>query len=643
MTVQKELQGLIADIDSILSAADSRVSGSEADALARSDRVLEKVRRALVELRSPAVESRDLPKEGEELWQERVAGEIARAAIAQMNLQRATWIQPWQMELEALRQQRETLRQEIHNLAQQRSQVVENFVDVLLNRISNQIEHQIAQTIEKLETQFLYAADSAAFSDEGTTDAPSISTLPGNPSQRLEQLQQLDRESDRLLTGLDTTLRQVFGTLEQDLQAYQESLSAAIARMYDLGSQGETILTNYARSAPSTEGLQTSDREEEVPNAPAVEPSFKGGEPETAEETEPEPPASEPPAPLPDPTQFYLFPGAEIPPRDREIVSRPPQSQVDVESMNDSQIDAILGINTDDEPDNSLEAETSVNPADLAKLDESLESPEPLPDSRAEDSPSPTSPESDEAESSLPAIATVESSATDEGETETTAGLAATLLFGRDRASAESLTTAGEENVASLAADVLDEPLPKPPPVHASEASPAEAEAPPPSDRPPAERTIASLADLLEQAYTSHADSQSAEGAGERYYTPVQPGESLLTVDESEYQQPSISEQAFEQANAEKLAEDLERFEQNPQGIAECESFAPPEELVGENYEEMPLENISIDSDFWQESTDRDAEGETASMPQQISIDPWSNPPRETASAPFLEEEPPEN
>jgi hypothetical protein len=624
----QDIQSLIAEIDSVLVGENAGTSRSQFASRTAHHNILEKVRSYLVSLREQGkapppsgLRSPVSPRNPEEVNSDRLAEAIASAVVEKLDFQRAVWMQPWQMELETARQERSNLLREIQQLEGQRQQLLGDFLQVLLGRVSENLKQEISQTLEKIETQFIYSRDG----NEAQT------ALPHSPTQRLEQLQQLQVQSDRLLMSLDRTFLHVFETLEKDLQGYEESLSAAIARMYELGRQGESILTDRLRESPPQEEnpSQPVSREELTPSEEIPLQPLELGTSEL--------PFSLQTASLSPP--LYPFPGIELPPAEPEAIrverDRDPEHQVDIDAMDDSEIDALLRIEGDEDPARERE-------------DESTES------SQAQ-----------------PLYSTLQTTTVPETEVDGSSQKVESQLFGSLDDPARSSATAEPDALKNLkdqqpmsletglfgAATTGEVTSPRPtatPPI------PTVVEEPQPQPMSEVDETIPNLADtitslteLLNQTYTSNEPEVET-------FSAVPPGESLWAADETSVKPEPLSEQALDNPQlGERLAEDLQRFggesegdeptaeneitpptadsfepslesldediEENEVTPATADSFEPPAELLGENLEAVDLE------DLWSEHQEENPvseaeEEENLALPGEIETDPWSEP-----------------
>ena len=261
MTSQKDqIQALIAEIDSVLKKANSRLPWVVAGEIAQQRQVLERVRNYLVGLQQ------QLPIEG--LRQEEAASPVGyppefypsgafgslpavdaqqmmQTILQEMSYLRASIMQPMQADLENLRQRRELLTQELSHLEAERQnqplaqrlnqppnpqQFSDELVQVLMSRLQESLSQQIGQALG-IQAQALSSRANSSSSGE---------PLPGvlaNP--QYEQLQALRSRSDQMLVNLDSTLSIVFESLQRNVQAYQVSLTQGLERMHSLGQQSE--------------------------------------------------------------------------------------------------------------------------------------------------------------------------------------------------------------------------------------------------------------------------------------------------------------------------------------------------------------------------------------------------------------------
>lgn len=247
-----DIQSLIDDIDGILLIAASRPLWFKPGDPARERQVLERVRGYLVSqqqnLASRSPQGAPLNASGE------AAQQIVQLVSQEMSVLRADLLQPLQSDIKVLHQQRESLLQEIRQMERSKQeldlsaqpklgqQFVAEFSQELVSRCTASLTQQLAQISEDLERrwgQAIVATEATSpVSTRGSKEPRAIA-----PQERLEQLRQLQAESDRLLSTLDVNQRLIFETLQKDLQSYQESLSQGLEKMHSLGAQGETLFT----------------------------------------------------------------------------------------------------------------------------------------------------------------------------------------------------------------------------------------------------------------------------------------------------------------------------------------------------------------------------------------------------------------
>ncbi|MBL1173510.1 hypothetical protein [Pantanalinema sp. GBBB05] len=272
MTSQKDqIQSLIAEIDTVLQKTSPRLPWVMSGEATQQRQVLERVRNYLVAFQThqptegavgsadarPDLLAHDIyyraqsatPLEatvGSEQPEELTPQQMLQAVMQEMSYLRTSLMQPLRHDLDVLRQQREALTQEIQQLEAQRrnyelsqspvnqQQLVGDFLQILMGRLQESLAQQVAQTLEHLQHQALPATSSpmlAGMPEPATTLTP-----------QLEQLQALQARSDQLLVGLDSSLRVVFESLQQSIQAYQESLTQGVDRLHTLGQQGEVMV-----------------------------------------------------------------------------------------------------------------------------------------------------------------------------------------------------------------------------------------------------------------------------------------------------------------------------------------------------------------------------------------------------------------
>ncbi|MEQ8997652.1 MAG: hypothetical protein RID53_14255 [Coleofasciculus sp. B1-GNL1-01] len=257
MTKQKKIQSLIADIDSLLAKFGSRFPWSKPNDLARDREILKRVRSYLLSMQSDEMAMSPSP--------ESAVTPIVQAVAQEMESIRQQVTEPLQTELSALRQQRESLTQDIQHLEQKKQQLqntvtakgggqeqpLPEFAQDLIHQSTERLTQQLAQILLNLEAQLLNASST---SDSPGQPASGIML----PQERLEQLRQLQRESDRMLLNLDANQRSLFDALDRDLHGYQQSLSQGLDKMHRLSNQGELLFTALVNRLAQLLGRETS-------------------------------------------------------------------------------------------------------------------------------------------------------------------------------------------------------------------------------------------------------------------------------------------------------------------------------------------------------------------------------------------------
>ncbi|HAX85743.1 MAG TPA: hypothetical protein DCY91_05600 [Cyanobacteria bacterium UBA11370] len=263
MTSQKDIQSLIADIDSILPNVGSRLPWSKPSEAVRSRQVLERVRRYLVSLQHNSI-PQNLPTPTLPTQQSAVQ-QIVQAVTQEIDGLRNDLTKPLQAELTVLREQRESLIKEIRQLqntkqessdrlTQQKAaqeQIMSEFAQDLINRSTERLTQQLAQMVVNLEAQLLNNPSATGIkSDQG-----SVTMLP---QQRLEQLRHLQMQFDQMLMALDANHQVIFEALQRNLHSYHESLSQGLETMHRLGIQGEMLFTALVNRLAQQLGREAS-------------------------------------------------------------------------------------------------------------------------------------------------------------------------------------------------------------------------------------------------------------------------------------------------------------------------------------------------------------------------------------------------
>lgn len=221
VTAHKNIQSLIHDLERLLARADSPLPWSTPSDVASARSVLEEVRHYLSERQHG---------EGEAPVRPETEQSLAQSAKQELNRLRADWLDTLQADLVALRQQRESLVQDIRqleskrqNLTQQRSPLSQENAGSSLTQMLGQLDVRLARI------------ESAVIRDQGAE--------PGHPAMPMsEPLQQLQAHSDRQIVALDASQQTIFATLQRNLRSYEQSLSQGLERMHHLGVQGEMLV-----------------------------------------------------------------------------------------------------------------------------------------------------------------------------------------------------------------------------------------------------------------------------------------------------------------------------------------------------------------------------------------------------------------
>ena len=270
MTSQKTIQSLIDDIDGILPKAGSRLPWSKPGDVAAQHRVLERVRSYLVAQQQHLVTEPEKAPEPVNSAQTAAVQQIVQAVTQEMDLLRADLMQPLQADLQALRQQREYLVEEIRELERTKrqidylphsktpqQQIIPEFSQELMSRCAESLTQQLAQILANWEVQLLSSESTMGAITPATSNRGKVASVM-QPQERLEQLRQLQVQSDQLLTTLDANQRTIFEALQRNLQGYQESLSQGLEKMHRLGVQGELLFTALVNRLAQQLGREAS-------------------------------------------------------------------------------------------------------------------------------------------------------------------------------------------------------------------------------------------------------------------------------------------------------------------------------------------------------------------------------------------------
>ena len=282
MTSEKDqIQTLIAEIDTFLSKSNPRLPWERFSEADQQRQILAKTQRYLIALQQSMQapggwgpidpETGALSPVGAQERLESVSAESAQqvlqAVLQEMQYLRTNLLQPLRLEIDRLHQERQTLQQEVRQLEVQRLQadvgqaqgdqlqMISDLLQVFMERLQHSLAEQIAQALAKLKSD---AANNLLLEEFLAAEVAAADWPRLHPSQRLDQLRTVQAQSDQLLLKLDSTLKVVFETLQNNIHSYQESLSQGLSKMHGLGSQGEAIVTALITHLAQQLGQETS-------------------------------------------------------------------------------------------------------------------------------------------------------------------------------------------------------------------------------------------------------------------------------------------------------------------------------------------------------------------------------------------------
>jgi len=334
---QAQIQDLLNTIDEVLNKTSPRLPWVMTGDADQQRRVLEQTRRYLLALQQSESSSSGLASEaapgiegggieggqsagalqgyvpgypqGYAASSAESAQQVLQAVLQEMSYLRTSVMQPMRSDLDLLYHQRESLMQEIKVLEAQRQQytlssasqqqMMSDFLQSLMGRLQENLTGQVAQMLSNLEAQS--SRDRALMGSE--VGAPPPTLLPAansptyqpvlTPTERLEQLQRVQSQSDQLLLRLDSTLRVIFESLQTNLQSYEDSLGVGLDKMHTLGQQGEAMFTALVNRLAQQLGREASNYLQsslQDPNWTAPEPPV--AEPGSGQTASPQPPAN---------------------------------------------------------------------------------------------------------------------------------------------------------------------------------------------------------------------------------------------------------------------------------------------------------------------------------------------------------------
>jgi hypothetical protein len=274
-----QIQALIDEIDGVLSKASPRVPWVMSGDVDRQRRVLQQTRECLVALQqqlSTAPRNGLLATQGT-LSPEQIpplpnglpptaesAQQVLQAVLQEMGYLRTNLMQPLRYELDMLRQQRDSLLQEIRSLETQKQQNALPAASIDAQQIAEMMQSMMAQMQQNLTAQV-----AQLLTDTGTLqlqESGTLGALPGTsdvspsltPTQRLELLHRLQSQSDQMLLKLDASTRVMYESLQSNVQTYQDSLEQGLGKLHTLGQQGEAIFSALITRLAQQLGRETS-------------------------------------------------------------------------------------------------------------------------------------------------------------------------------------------------------------------------------------------------------------------------------------------------------------------------------------------------------------------------------------------------
>ncbi|MEM9001923.1 MAG: hypothetical protein AAGE59_00205 [Cyanobacteria bacterium P01_F01_bin.86] len=266
---QAQLQVLITEIESLLGQGTPRLPWAVTGEPSQQRRLLE---RALASLKAFHESGVSVPLDSQELVDaetrslaetnvgavtnsEAASQQMLQALLQEMQYLRTQAIQPLSEEVTTLQQRREQLQEEIRQLESGRSQLAESgnaspanpvWVNDVVDQLRSSLLEQLTPELKALQTQINDAPTLYGASEDPREIAAKLPQL--HPQQRLDQLRQVQSQTDHLLLKLDANLRAVFESMEQSLQSYCDSLAQGLEAMHGLGQQGEVIFGAFINS-----------------------------------------------------------------------------------------------------------------------------------------------------------------------------------------------------------------------------------------------------------------------------------------------------------------------------------------------------------------------------------------------------------
>lgn len=186
-------------------------------------------------------------------------------------------------DIERLKKEKSLLIEELKNLQQERQQQVhqqQQLIQQIAPALANQLSELIMQRLNQL-------------SDSSQVTTPEPTRAEENRHKQLPSLKTSDynENAHQLIASLDSTLRNTFRTLQEDLSSYQSSLSRQLGQMHTLEQQGETflrILVNRIREAIEAESSALESTSNTSSATPHLNPSPPTGNGENFSEHSPQ-------------------------------------------------------------------------------------------------------------------------------------------------------------------------------------------------------------------------------------------------------------------------------------------------------------------------------------------------------------------
>ncbi len=285
MTSHKtQISELLADIDGLLTQKRRLPWGIFAQGK-EPQQVLEKIRAFLVSLQGEAAPELTtaqllLPPSADTSSN----GERVQHAQDRESNQLTQLLQPLRADLEAIRQQRQDLVEEIRQLEQRRlhdfslvqqqanqQQIITEFSHVLMSRLQEILSPQLFPRLTNAPHQELL--ESPGQSSDHPRNTTESTQFYSQSLERTQELQVLQSELDRRVQDLDTTVNVVFQSLQGNIQSYQDSLSQSLLRMHGKGVEGEELFD--ALISNIKQQLQRTDPTDELLPTPSTNTTYR--------------------------------------------------------------------------------------------------------------------------------------------------------------------------------------------------------------------------------------------------------------------------------------------------------------------------------------------------------------------------------